>query len=115
MTQKIYPDPYGLDVWDQDRCGWLQVHLVSAREYRALTGREPPGSPISAATYAHYGLPWFELADESKGDVPPSESLGRVKSVGEIDVERGRGTTDPSVEIDSSQIRKLRPLPDEDR
>src|SRR6516162_9818841 len=35
MSQKIYPDPYGLEAWDQDLAGTAVVHLVNSEQYRA--------------------------------------------------------------------------------
>jgi hypothetical protein len=100
MKQKIYPDPYGLDAWDEWRRGLLIVHLVNAQQYQALTGLEFPWSPVTAETYAHYGLPWFEMGDEAQGTVPPSGILSRVKSVEELDDERGQPDSDASIEIE---------------
>jgi hypothetical protein len=48
MTQKIYPDPYGLEIWDEKSFGVVHVFLVSPGRYRALIGKVPPPSPISA-------------------------------------------------------------------
>jgi len=57
--------------------------------WREITGEEPPPTPVSAATYAEHGLPWFSLYDEGRGDLTPSEKLKGVRSVREIDVAKG--------------------------
>jgi hypothetical protein len=85
MVQKIYPDPYGIDTWDPNRFGLLTVHIVNSGEYRALTGNDPPPTPISAGEYAKYGLPWFALYDEAAGDLPTDDRLASVRSVGDIE------------------------------
>ena len=81
IRQKLYPDPYGLDVWDQENQGRIVIHLVTAQDYHALTGREPPPSPITAATYARYGLPWFDLDDRERGTLAGAPSLADIRPV----------------------------------
>ena len=58
IKQKLYPDPYGVEVWDLGNVTSLSVHIVNSEAYGELFGEEPPPSPISAQTYADWGLPW---------------------------------------------------------
>lgn len=81
MRQKIYPDEYGLDTWDTETSGKVEVHIVNSRTFRQITGRRPPRTPISTHDYMRAGLPWFELYDEDKNDVPPPGCFQRIKSV----------------------------------
>jgi hypothetical protein len=110
MRQKIYPDPYGIDVWDQNNFGHIFVHIINSEQYRNLTGLDPPPTPITAKTYTEFGLPWFDLYDEAKGDITASKKLTQVRTISEKDVEKGdsSGKTDTSVNISKSQIKKLR-------
>jgi hypothetical protein len=108
MKQKIYPDPHGIDAWDTNNYGSVFVHLVNSEQFRALTGLEPPPTPISAQTYTEYGLPWFDLYDESLGDVESPEGLTQIESVKQLDAKKEIGDQDgPSINIDSSQIKRL--------
>jgi hypothetical protein len=75
IAQRIHPDPYGIEVWDPASAVSVLVHLLTSDDFRALTGRPAPPSPISAETYAKHGLPWFEYYDEAAGDVPPVPEL----------------------------------------
>lgn len=108
MSQKIYPDPYGLDTWDQDLAGTAVVHLVNSEQYRAITGQTPPPTPIDAQLYTARGLPWFELYDEGRGDVAPPDALARVRS---IDAKaRSDGSALPveePIDVAPDQIRRL--------
>ena len=79
MEQKIYPDPYGLDCWDQDNKVNIWVHIVDSMSYKEITGSDPPFSPISAQTYTEYGLPWFELYDEDKQTLEAAEKLKKTR------------------------------------
>jgi len=113
MVQKIYPDPYGKEVWDEENVGEVMVHLVSSELYRALTGEEPPPSPITAEIYSRLGYPWFAVDDEDAGTIPSTERLDTVKSLGELDAERqgGSASAPSSVEIDPSQIVTVKTEP----
>jgi hypothetical protein len=69
-----------------------------------VTGRPPPPTPVSAATYTEHGLPWFDLYDEDRGDVPPPPELQEVKSVAPSPDE----PPDQPVEIDDARVWRLR-------
>jgi len=108
MKQKIYPDPHGVDTWDTNNYGSVFVHLVNSEQYRDLTGLEPPPTPISAQTYTENGLPWFDLYDEALGDLAVPEGLTQIESIKQLDKKKEiRDQDDPSIDIDSSQIKKL--------
>jgi hypothetical protein len=108
MRQKIYPDPHGLEVWDQDNSGAVIVHLVNSLHFKELTGVEPPPTPIEADVYTKHGFPWFDLYDEAHGDVPPSERLTMVRTVAEREAElTGKPLQAPSVEVPDTQIKKV--------
>jgi hypothetical protein len=98
ITQKIYPDPHGIDVWDAGSQTTLQIHLVNSLDYRDLTGREPPPTPIDAAAYTAAGFPWFALYEESQGDVEAPATLTGIPKTTDDPHERG-------IEIDPRQVR----------
>ncbi|HLU11181.1 MAG TPA: hypothetical protein VK003_16025 [Oceanobacillus sp.] len=89
MRQKIYPDLHGIDTWDQENYGRVYVHIVNSMMFREITGKEPPPTPITAKTYAQYKFPWFDLYDDHMGDVEAPEALQNVKSVKEMDEQKG--------------------------
>jgi hypothetical protein len=109
MQQKIYPDPHGIDTWDQTNFGRVYIHIVNSMMYREITGKEPPATPVSAKTYTQYGFPWFALYDEGKGDLAAADALTKVKSIKEMDKEKGFAPQqdDSSVEIANQQVKKL--------
>jgi hypothetical protein len=109
MTQKIYPDPYGIETWDIHNNGEVIIHLVDSHRYEALTGLRPPPSPVTAQAYAEHGLPWFELYDEAFEDIAAASNLSRLESIKDLDAKKGtQDHEDSSIDIDSSQIKKLR-------
>lgn len=96
IKQKIYPDPYGIDVWDQQNLETVHVYLVNSEQYREICGLEPPPTPVSAETYSNYGLPWFDLYDESMSDVAAPKNLSELKT--------RRDADDSSRSIDAEKL-----------
>ena len=115
MKQKIYPDPHGIDTWDPENHGRIYVHIVNSLMYRELTGKEPPPTPVTAKTYAQYGLPWFDLYDDKLEDISAPDVLKNVRSVKEKDEEKGFKSQqdDEPVEIPEDKVIKYKLDPDE--
>ena len=109
MRQKIYPDEHGVDTWDQENTGRVYVHIVNSTGFREITGQEPPSTPVTARSYTQCGLPWFELYDEGKGDLDPSKPLVGIKSIKEMDKEKGFAPQqdDTGVEVPDEQLAHL--------
>ena len=109
MKQKIYPDPHGLDTWDQNKFGRIYVHIVNSLMYREITGQEPPATPVTAKLYTQYGLPWFDLYDDQMGDISAPADLKKVKTVKEMDKEKGftPQQDDESINVQEDKIIKL--------
>ena len=110
MQQKIYPDKYGLDTWDQQNFGSVFIHIVNSEQYSELTGHRPPPSPVSAKTYTQHGFPWFEVYDENRQTVSGTRKLSKVRSVREIDANKGydKSKDEDALEIDPAQIKKIK-------
>jgi hypothetical protein len=108
MRQKIYPDPYGIDTWDQRNYGRVDVHILNSAQYRRVTGRHPSAPPIDAATYTEHGLPWFDLYDEQRQDVAPSDRLTETRTVAQCDADGDRiSEGQESFDVPETQITKL--------
>ena len=110
MAQRIYSDPYGLNTWDTQQRGALFIHLLNSEQYLQVTGRIAPPTPVSADAYTRHGLPWFSLYDEGEPAVSAPERLRQVRSLREMEQERGLlvEAAEPSVEIGDDQVRVLR-------
>jgi hypothetical protein len=110
MKQEIYPDEYGIDTWDADSSGRVFVHVANSMAWHDITGEEPPPTPISASLYTEYGFPWFDLYDEGKGDIKGSDVLGGVKTVKEIDDDKGFGNQqdDSPVDVPPGQVKTIK-------
>lgn len=110
MRQKIYTDPYGIATWDLAALGRCFIHLVSAEDWRAITGEEPPKTPCTRAEYERNGIPWFELSDEGAEAVAGGENLGAVKTVAEMDKDKGTAPIPADVEdlhVEPGKVKNL--------
>jgi hypothetical protein len=105
IRQKLYADPHGLETWDADNHGRVNVHLVNSDQYRELTGKSPPPTPVDAKTYAAHGLPWFDLYDEGLPHLPPAVPLKDVKTIRELDTVLGLEPTPAENSFDVSEQR----------
>ncbi len=112
IRQKIYPDPHGLATWDVENHGCAWVHILNNRQYRDITGLEPPFTPVDPRAYTEHGFPWFEVYDETLGDLAAAEALASVKTLRERQAERGENTdtTNEPIEVASKQIKHVRAL-----
>lgn len=106
IRQRVYPDPYGVHIWDPTECVSAEVRLVTAHAFEALTGEQAPPTPVDADTYTSHGFPWFDLYDESADALPATPEMERVRSVGDVEGTKG---ADHSLDIHESQITRLEP------
>lgn len=106
IEQRIYPDPHGIESWDPRSQVTVSIHLLNSKQYTRVTGLESPSSPVTAASYAEFGLPWFAFYDEPAGDLAPAANLAEVETVAAID--QGRGVPpdreNPSAETPSREV-----------
>jgi len=107
MKQKIYADPHGVDTWDESNYNRVYVHIVNSMMYREITGLPPPATPVTAETYAQHNLPWFDVYDETMLDIAPSPELSQVKSIKEMDAEKGFTAQQDDDSVDLSQSDKI--------
>lgn len=66
MRQEIRPDEHGLDTWDDEHATFVEIRLCNSEAWTQLTGEATPPTPIDAATYTRFGLPWFERYAEGR-------------------------------------------------
>jgi len=107
MDQKIYPDMYGLDTWDQAAGARVFVHLVNSELWRQITGEAPPPTPVTARSYAEAGLPWFDLYDESAPTLAPTSKLAGVKSIKQLDQTKSTLPLQDDAPVAVKQVKKL--------
>lgn len=84
MKQEVYADDRFLSDYDEKRSGRVFVHLCSAAQWSAITGEVPPPTPVDRETYIEHGLPWFDYYDADREDLAPSDTLGSIRTVGDV-------------------------------
>ena len=99
IKQQIQKDTFGADSWDTDRRRGVTIHLVNSLGYKAITGLEPPNSPITWDAYKQQGIPWFSHYDESVAVVEPPATFKRVFGVSELQKRRGILQSEPARQI----------------
>jgi hypothetical protein len=107
MRQKIYADEYGLQSWEERPAASLFVRLIAAAEWRAITGDDPPPSPVDARAYTKAGLPWFALYDEDAAGIAASQALARIKSIRELE----QREAEEGISVSKTRTHRLRRKP----
>lgn len=85
IKQTILKDDNDPNIWDSESGTILNVQILNSATFKAITGMEPPPTPVTARTYGMYGFPYFDIYNEK-----PSGIMGyfsRVKSVAAKDLE----------------------------
>ena len=110
IKQQIHKDTYGVESWDSKRKRGLTIHLVNSLAYKAITGNDPPPSPITAAAYERAKIPWYSHYDEAAPKVRPPSIFKRLLGVSEIEKRRGIAQPDDALFRLRSElnIRKIR-------
>lgn len=87
MTQEIFKDTFGIDVWDTTRGERCFVHIANSEGYQAITGQVPPTRAPLARDYAAYGLPWFDYYADGEA-LPGSSTLAKLDSVAALGIKK---------------------------
>lgn len=81
ISQKIYPDPHGIGVWNPEPRAVSRLYLVSSADFKQITGHAAPPTPVTYEKYQQLGLPWFDLYDEKLEDTSGSSVFEKLKPV----------------------------------
>lgn len=114
MKQQIFADKFGLDVWDTSNSSRCFVHLTNSMVWRAITGHNPPETPMTTSEYAANGMPWYDYYQE-QSSVQASAPLQAIQSIGQLKPEML--PENQSVEIPLSKVAVLsgKPTPNKVR
>lgn len=104
IEQMIYGDPYPLRTWNEKDSVGFTVAIVNSEKFRAITGTEPPPSPVSTAEYTRAGLPWFRYFDDEASDTRPAAKMESLRPIALEDQ-----SVDPKVVRTIRRIRKNKP------
>ena len=107
MTQTIYDDPFDADDWDLEHSSRCFVHISNSLAWRAITGKEPPSTPLSATEYQRCGLPWFEHYADGKA-LGAMDKLKNLFSISELATQKGTNPLPENESVVPDPIIKLR-------
>jgi hypothetical protein len=107
IKQQIFEDTHGIDVWDENSSSEISVYIVNSLVFESLTGFKPPESPISQATYAKLGFPWFSNYDETKRVISAPKVFRNILGVLQIDRTRGNKVENQKEKIINERIIKI--------
>ena len=83
IRQQIEKDEEDPRIWDVANSQLLNIQIINAFDFFALTGIAPPPTPINEYTYAEHGLPFYEhYRDTPALDI--GDAFKNVQSVGQI-------------------------------
>jgi len=89
MKQEIFDDPHDFDVWDTRASARCFVHITNSLAWRAITGEEPPTTPLTAREYQDAGMTWFEYYGGDREALEGAKNLAGLKTVKGIGEEKG--------------------------
>ncbi len=89
MKQEIFDDPHSFDVWDTRASARCFVHITNSLAWRAITGEEPPTTPLTSREYQDAGMPWFEYYGGDRKALEGAKKLGGLITVKGMGEEKG--------------------------
>jgi hypothetical protein len=78
----------------------FNTQILNSAVYQRVTGEAAPTRPITAATYASFGLPFFHMYEEPSGI---HGDFGMVKSVAELDKKK-EDAVEPKIQNMASPV-----------
>ncbi|TVY65745.1 hypothetical protein LSUE1_G008321 [Lachnellula suecica] len=110
IQQSILADPHPKAAWDVDQTAMFNVQLLNADAFYSVTGMRARPSPITAATYAAAGLPFYSLPTEKPSGI--KGIFSDIKSVAQLDVTRKRKRTmDKKVKFRTVELDPANQIP----
>lgn len=77
ITQKIYPDPHGLEIWKEQPESAVAIYLVNAEQFSEITGQPMPPLPKSVEDFHGH---WYGLHDKHKDDIAGTDAFTGLAS-----------------------------------
>lgn len=108
MRQEIYEDPFDFVDWDRGAMSRCFIHIANSLVWRAITGDNPPTTPLTAKEYTEAGLPWFEYYNDDAKALAGAESLSGLKSVTQMGAAKGDAPLPENETVTPANIVQIR-------
>jgi Ankyrin repeats (3 copies)/Zinc finger, C3HC4 type (RING finger) len=86
INQEIRQDP-DPNIWNWHKAKVINIQIISAPLFQALTGQPPPPSPITYQSYIDARLPFYHVVPRESVEV--GEGLSSVLTVSNLDARHG--------------------------
>jgi hypothetical protein len=111
MKQEIFEDPHGKDAWVLPQRSRCFVHLANSLAWRAITGKAPPETPVTAEEYTRHGYPWFDYYEDGAKALKGSGKLKGLKSVLEMGFQKGLNILPENIPVDVERVHVIKSSP----
>jgi hypothetical protein len=108
MHQEIYDDPYEFEDWHQSLGSRCFLHITNSLVWRAITDELPPTPPFTSKEYTKHGMPWFDYYDDNLNSIDGAENLKKLKSVVQMEKEKGLNVLPENKSVKIEQIVSLK-------
>jgi len=108
MKQEIFDDSHEFDVWDLRTSSRCFVHIANSLAWRAVTGEEPPTTPLTSREYNEAGMPWFEYYGGDLEALEGAEKLAGLKTVKGMGEEKGEHPLPENESVDDPVVIGLK-------
>lgn len=85
IKQTIFKDNNEPTIWEPNDGTIFNVQILNSAVFEGVTGMAPPETPVTAKTYASYGLPYDDIFNEQPSGI--KGDFTGIKSVAEKDLE----------------------------
>ena len=107
MKQEIFDDPHNFDVWDTRASARCFVHITNSLAWGAVTGEEPPTTPLTSREYQDAGLPWFDYYGGDREALEGAKKLAGLKTVKRMGEEKGEHPLPENEPVDDPVVITL--------
>lgn len=90
IKQCILPDSNPSSISQHDRTICFNFQILNSAAFRQVTDLKPPETPVSAATYASQGLPFYDIYNEESDIAGGFENIKSIKATDKVKGEQGK-------------------------
>lgn len=116
MKQQVFEDPYGKDEWCKGSIKSTRkcfAHLANSMAWENITGEAPPETPVTAAVYERYGMPWFDFYSDDFQAMKGAKKFKGVKTVKDQAKEKGlKGVLPENESVTPKHVVKIKEVQD---
>lgn len=98
IKQTIVKDNNDPTIWESENSTIFNVQILNSAVFKAVTGKAPPKTPVTAKTYATHAYPYYDIYDEEpsgiKGDFSGVQSVAEKDLQGNPTLEKAKAVAE---------------------